>query len=1695
MKTTFCAFLLAVTGFWHSGLWAQTVTYIDSASTCTTSCGGSWATAYPDLQDGLNHAYNYSIDEVWVAKGTYFPSKDVNGNSSPTDPRTKTILIKDGYNVYGGFLGNESVRTDRDWVNNKTIINGDIGTTGVSTDNCYHVISANTQTGDTLDGFIITKGNADGNGTNEDVGAGLLVSTSSSIAIGHCVLTHSYALTSAAIQVLGGSGNLTCYNTEIKDNSQDYGSAVILSCDAQFDSCLFHSNITTTSQGAGALAISGSSAKVTCSNTLFESNRGIEKGAAFSGGGQRISVINCEFNGNESIDGSGAALYASGLDSLFINNCVFDSNIAEWSGAIVAGSSGDTVAIANSVFYGNRADSGSGGAIGIITNGPEALIYNCCFIENSAYTDGGAINSGGQADIINCTFYQNTAATSGGAISSTSTDNIKNCIFSSNQAAPGTEDVSGSPTITYSITQTNISGTGNDFGGDPNFFEPLNPIGNDSIWMTDDDGLRIADPSDAYNTGTDVTGSPYNIGTDITGTNRKQDNTVDMGAYEGRVYPCSWDTVFVDSTSSCTTNCGGNWAAAYASLLTAMDDMRTNSTDFCGAEVICVAKGTYKPATGKKRFILLENIDLYGGFPNGGGTRDPQTNPTRLSGDLGGGSYAKHLFQGHDIDSLVVDGFILEDGFKSSGATNGGVALYIQESHITMRNCTIRNNETYGSNYEGGAMHIRSEDEVTVFENCVFENNTMQDGPGGAAYIYRAVVSFDSCHFIGNASHNDHGGAVVCDGGSNGDAAVSFSDCSFHNNQADIGNGGAIFVDNETSLRVYSCEFDSNEAAYGHGGAIYAAGTSLLDFYDSDFSYNEADTSGGAIYLDSEIHGPFLECDFVRNSSVHSSGAGGAVYLGAEASPYFNGCLFESNDAINDGGALFFAGNNITTVANCAFDSNYAKNGGALYIQNEAPVTVFGSVFSQNEADNSGGAFYIDDARVEISNNTIFDQEVGDRGAAIYAVDTADPRVNNTIVHQNTSTNGSVSSADAEIYIDGTSSDNHFYTSLTEHFVSSGSHGSTTGDPNFISEVFSGNSSDLFSNISDYLKLQGISTNAYNKGRNAFCQADISTDIAGQTRIQKGIVDLGAYESGVGTQFDKFPSPSVTDLQDFQDCSLLSTPGSLHASLDTFLSVLNLDPDVDNVTDAFLYAAQWLEDNDGTTNRLILDIPADTYTVGLQLEPDVTHTLVSQSFIIGGTSYVVDPPDPSNTTNPKPQALGINILDLYDVKNASIKGVPGTIIRFEDSLYYGGFNSLYDTVALDTHTKTNPGIIFKFDSCECILVEHVEVDGNFDHAKKGGGDDGEINLGNDGFLIESSQKISLDSIYAHGFGRDGVIYKDEDGEPSEDLLLVNCRLDSNTRQGLSWTGGNLLRVVNTSFSYTGPIIPGFNNGQGNGLVIEIENDAVMGGYFKDCQFYNTYHPGFGVGLQNIDYWAAGDLLFDECTFWSDDDHHFTIWADRLRNTRFVNCTIMGATNDFSGTGPTDYVTFDSCYFSDIGLDGRVVFSYGPKTLLDLADVSPRISPVNTHNAFYRFSNCRFESHHLRLFYGLVYRNNLDPVMISEWECNRFDVYSTDLLSANLPCYGYSSKDRGSVLIEGLYNAEFYSNIFVDKQPTATEPTHPLGCDESIQIRIYDRYNSLGGNNLIVPMNTNKNIYPRIHRKNGTATSPDSPETF
>ncbi|MBB3838358.1 hypothetical protein FHS57_002363 [Runella defluvii] len=295
------------------------IVYVNASASGNNS-GRSWADAYTDLQSALNGARNFPscVSQIWVAAGTYKPTADASGNTSPADARMKSFVMVNGVAIYGGFNGTETQLTARNWRSNPTILSGNIGDTGIDTDNSYRVINNNFTSGSPLgntailDGFIVEKGYANG-GFPLSLGAGMWNSNASPN-IQNCVFRNNYAVSG------GGMFN---------DNSS-----------SSITNCLFLNNTATTA-GAG-ISNGGATDMVRVVNCTFYGNVGT---TTINNQRSATSISNSIIWGNGGGVSGGTITYSNvqggsgniSSDPLFVNAAGGDFRLQQCSPAIDAG--------------------------------------------------------------------------------------------------------------------------------------------------------------------------------------------------------------------------------------------------------------------------------------------------------------------------------------------------------------------------------------------------------------------------------------------------------------------------------------------------------------------------------------------------------------------------------------------------------------------------------------------------------------------------------------------------------------------------------------------------------------------------------------------------------------------------------------------------------------------------------------------------------------------------------------------------------------------------------------------------------------------------------------------------------------------------------------------------------------------------------------------------------------------------------------------------------------------------------------------------------------------------------------------------------------------------------------------------------------------------------------------------------------
>jgi hypothetical protein len=627
MPILFCVLLL-------SHFTYASTRYVKPTSTGSGD-GSSWVNASGNLQAMIDSSLSY--DEVWVMAGTYIPANYPTGCTDCNEDRDFSFILKNQVKVYGGFIGTESLlseRTNAVISANPSVLSGDIGVIDDMNDNVYHVImSVSDDSTTVLDGFTIFKGfslRASGNRT--------IKTKQISIALGAGMHTRN--------------SFVKIRNSSFEDNKGNSGGGMYNNySDISIENCVFSNNFTD-NVGGGVRNNSGS---IVIYNSTFTDNDAFRGGGLYSDSGTELSVFNstftnnyayygggaehfstvssifknCTFTGNTANTGAGIHIYWAENITLF--ECKFISNNATYGGAVSNWQASPK--ILHCTFKGNIATE-TGGAMETRFQWYEDLyVANCIFIENSAKF-GGAVHNYLDTEIhfVNCTFTSNEASENGGAMYNTSNFFIpnggsgspvraylRNCIFWNNKLngsaiTPGA-DIEGNHDnfyqfySSYTVLQladntTNYwvatsqgfirngysdGGVANLHATDPLFVNGADLDGADNIFGTSDDGIALQNCSPVINKGnnnenTDTTDFLHNI--------RIKNLTVDIGAYENGAVKVSIaanpNTPFCSGTSNTFTASpiNGGTAPTYDFKINGISQQNSTSSTFVTSSLI-----------------------------------------------------------------------------------------------------------------------------------------------------------------------------------------------------------------------------------------------------------------------------------------------------------------------------------------------------------------------------------------------------------------------------------------------------------------------------------------------------------------------------------------------------------------------------------------------------------------------------------------------------------------------------------------------------------------------------------------------------------------------------------------------------------------------------------------------------------------------------------------------------------------------------------------------------------------------------------------------------------------------------------------------------------------------------------------------------------------------------------------------------
>jgi len=289
---------------------AHQIIFVDEDSLGLNN-GTSWSNAFTDLQDALEIAN--SEDQIWVADGMYLPIG--------TTDRTISFELKNGVAIYGGFAGKETALKQRDFVSNLTILSGDIGVTGNTSDNSYHVVyGLQVDATAILDGFNIISGNGNGSNPPDDLGGGMYNAFDSSPTLANLTFSNNSARGGGGIyNYIDSSPMLT--NITFLNNSASYGGGMFNhSANPSLTNVTFSFN--STSIEGGGIFNYDSSPSLT--NVTFSNNPAEYGGGMSNYNNSSPTLINVTFSNNSATLGGG--IYNATNSNPTLTNVILWSN-------------------------------------------------------------------------------------------------------------------------------------------------------------------------------------------------------------------------------------------------------------------------------------------------------------------------------------------------------------------------------------------------------------------------------------------------------------------------------------------------------------------------------------------------------------------------------------------------------------------------------------------------------------------------------------------------------------------------------------------------------------------------------------------------------------------------------------------------------------------------------------------------------------------------------------------------------------------------------------------------------------------------------------------------------------------------------------------------------------------------------------------------------------------------------------------------------------------------------------------------------------------------------------------------------------------------------------------------------------------------------------------------------------------------
>lgn len=370
------------------------------------------------------------------------------------------------------------------------------------------------------------------------------------------------------------------------------------------------------------------------------------------------------------------------------------------------------------------------------------------------------------------------------------------------------------------------------YGGYPNFMpENMSPLVN---------AAQVVSPS-----GTDIT-------TNIT---RNYGGLPDVGAVENTNLPANGTVYYVRKSDGNDSDTGLSWANAFATVSKALE-MAEASNGLC--KQIWVAAGEYEPTSKKtvngqkSAYVMLEGVDVFGGFPQTGCPGMEERNPkqyisylqvTGTKTEKDGSTINKRtstsigrvLVQANDFNTETTwNGFAIRHGYLH--------ACYRQNIDGNLNSIDKANVGLAG----GAGVYLQANG---IIENCTIEDNFIYVYPGGEKLSQSNLSAGGGYHQAGAGVYNSGGTIKNCVIRNNVLEHTLYRTNSNSVVQSAWIYGAGLFMEDgnvfNTIITENECKINDNGGLVGFHEVIVGAGAFLFqgNFYNNTIVSNQANTT------------------------------------------------------------------------------------------------------------------------------------------------------------------------------------------------------------------------------------------------------------------------------------------------------------------------------------------------------------------------------------------------------------------------------------------------------------------------------------------------------------------------------------------------------------------------------------------------------------------------------------------------------------------------------------------------------------------------------------------------------------------------------------------------------------------------------------------------------------------------------------